>query len=48
MILYYVAISNSYTMAQRDLPDIYALARRPQARGHENIYEANPNLPWYK
>ena len=25
---------NSYTMAKRDLPDIYAQARGPQAQGH--------------
>jgi len=41
-------ISNSYTMARRDLPDIYALAREPQARGHGHIYQANPDWTWYK
>ena len=39
---------NSYTMATRDLPDIYALARGPQARGRGHIYQANPEWPWYK
>ena len=36
----------TYTMATRDLPDIYALARgAAQGRGH--IYQANPSWPWY-
>jgi len=32
---------NCYIMARRDLPDIYALAR-----GHGNIYQANPDWPY--
>jgi len=47
-ILIACLISNSYTMATRDLPDIYALARGPQARGRGHIYQANPEWPWYK
>ena len=39
---------NSYTMATRDLPDKYAQAQGPQARGCWNIYQANPEWPWYK
>jgi len=34
-------------MATRDSPDIYALARGPQARGCGHIYQANPSWPWY-
>ena len=34
---------NSYTMARRNLPDIYA-----QALGLGHIYQANPSWPWYK
>ena len=37
----------TYTMATRDSPDIYALARGPQARGRGHIYQANPSWPWY-
>ena len=33
----------SYNMGKRDLPDIYALARGPQARGRGHIYQANPD-----
>ena len=39
---------NSYTMATRDLPDIYAQAQGPQARGRGHIYQENPEWPWYK
>ena len=42
------ALFNSYTMATWDLPDIYAQARGPQARGRGHIYQANPEWPWYK
>ena len=35
-------------MGKRDLPDIYALARGPQARGRGHIYQANPDCPCYK
>ena len=35
-------------MGNRDLPDIYALARGPQARGRGHIYQANPDCPCYK
>jgi len=38
-------ICNSYTMATRDLPDIYAL---PKARGRRHIYQVNSKWPWYK
>jgi len=41
-------ISNSYTMAMRDLPDIYARALGPAALGLGHIYQANPEWPWYK
>ena len=34
----------TYTMATRDLPDIYALAL---GLGHIYIYQANPLWPWY-
>jgi len=34
------AICNSYTMATRDLPDIYARAL--------GLHQANPEWPWYK
>ena len=30
-------------MGTRDLPDIYALARGPQARGHGHIYQEIPS-----
>ena len=36
----------TYTMATRDLPDIYALARGPQ-HGITNTYQANSSWPWY-
>ena len=42
------SICNSYNMGKRDLPDIYALARGPQARGRGHIYQANPDCPCYK
>ena len=35
-------------MGKRDLPDIYALARGPQARWRGHIYQANPDCPCYK
>ena len=38
---------NSYTMGKRDLPDIYAQARGPQARGRGHIYQENPECPCY-
>ena len=41
-------ICNSYDMAARDLPDIYALARGLQARGRRHIYQANHERPCYK
>ena len=44
----FAAICNSYNMGKRDLPDIYALARGPQARGRGHIYQANPDCPCYK
>ena len=31
-------------MGKRDLPDIYALARGPQARERGHIYQANPDI----
>ena len=34
---------NSYTMATKNLPDIYALA---QGRAQAYIYQANPEWPW--
>ena len=34
-------------MGKRDLPDIYALARGPKARGRGHIYQANPHYPCY-
>ena len=40
-------ICNSYTMGKRDLPDIYAQARGPQARGRGHIYQENPECPCY-
>ena len=43
-----MVLFNSYTMAKRDLPDIYAQARGPQAQGRGHIYQANPEWPWYK
>ena len=36
---------NSYTMATRDLPDIYAQARGPQARGRGHIYIYIKQIP---
>ena len=42
-----LAICNSYTMGKRDLPDIYAQARGPQARGRGHIYQENPECPCY-
>ena len=47
-IYIYIYICNSYNMGKRDLPDIYALARGPQARGRGHIYQANPDCPCYK
>jgi len=40
---YYIlcTICNSYTMARRDLPDIYSLAQGPQTQGRGHIYQAN-------
>ena len=35
-------------MGKRDLPDIYAPARGPQAQGRGHIYQANPDCPCYK
>ena len=32
-------------MGKRDLPDVYALAQGPQARGRRHIY---PDFPCYK
>ena len=32
----------------RDLPDIYAQARGPQAQRHGHIYQANPECTCYK
>ena len=40
-------ICNSYNMGKRDLPDIYAQARGPQARGRGHIYQENPECPCY-
>ena len=37
----------SYNMGTRDLPDIYAQARGPQARGCGHIYQENPECPRY-
>ena len=37
----------TYNMGKRDLPDIYALARGPQAQGLGHIYQANPSCPCY-
>ena len=34
-------------MGNRDLPDIYAHALGPQARGRRDIYQANPDCPCY-
>ena len=34
-------------MGTRDLPDIYAQARGPQARGRGHIYQENPECPRY-
>jgi len=45
--LFLHAISNSYTMARRDLPDIYAHALGPAALGLGHIYQANPDWTWY-
>ena len=46
--LYTLYICNSYNMGKRDLPDIYAIARGPQAQGRGHIYQANPDCPSYK
>ena len=46
--MYGTSLFNSYTMATRDLPDIYAQARGPLAQGRGHIYQANPEWPWYK
>ena len=35
-------------MDKRDLPDIYAHALGPAARGRGHIYQANPSCPCYK
>ena len=32
-----MAVCISYNMGKRDLPDIYALAQGPQARGHGHM-----------
>ena len=36
--IYQCGLCISYNMGKRDLPDIYALARGPQARGHGHIF----------
>ena len=41
-------LCNSYTMATRDLPDIYARALGPAALGLGHIYQVNHEWPWYK
>jgi len=41
----YLILCNGYTMARRDLPDIYARALEPAALGLGHIYQANPNWP---
>ena len=41
-----VTLLKSYTMAMRDLPDIYARALGPQARGRRHIYQATLEWPW--
>ena len=43
-----LTLFNSYTMATRDLPDIYAQAQGSQVRECGNIYQANPEWPWHK
>ena len=43
-----IYICNSYNTAARDLPDIYAQAQGPQARGRGHIYQANHERPCYK
>ena len=48
LIYIYIYICISYNMGKRDLPDIYALARGPQAQGRGHIYQANPDCPCYK
>ena len=48
MRAYTYRLSISYNMGKRDLPDIYALAGGPQARGRGHIYQANPDCPCYK
>ena len=40
-----IILCNSYNMGMRDLPDIYAQARGPQARGRGHIYQENPECP---
>ena len=42
-----LATCNSYNMGKRDLPDVYAQARGPQARGRGHIYQENPECPCY-
>ena len=42
-----IYVCNSYNMGKRDLPDIYAQARGPQARGRGHIYQENPECPCY-
>ena len=44
----YNILCNSYNMGMRDLPDIYAQARGPQAQRHGHIYQANPECTCYK
>ena len=46
--VYTQVVYMTYNMGNRDLPDIYALARGPQARGRGHIYQANPDCPCYK
>ena len=43
----YIYICNSYNMGKRDLPDIYAQVREPQARGRGHIHQENPECPCY-
>jgi len=41
-------ISYTYTTGSSTLPDIYAQARGPQARGRVHIYQAKHECLWYK
>ena len=46
-VVYTSVVYITYTMGNRDLPDIYTLALGPAALGLWCIYQANPSCPWY-